>query len=113
MYSCTNTLEQFDHNPSFLAKHIYWFFIDIVVNKLVVFGSWVALNPSSFYEILIGRILHDQLMFVSDSPNNAFVFANTKFFISYNGDVLELVHTPLWLSFIVCLCCSHLQHFSV
>jgi len=66
-----------------------------------VFGSWVDLNPSSFYAILIGRILHDQLMFVSDWPNNAFAFENVEFYISYNGDILELIHTPFWLSFIV------------
>jgi len=63
-----------------------------VVNDLVVLGSWVDLNPSSFYEILLGRILYDQLMFLSDWPNNA--FENVKFDISYNGDILELVHTP-------------------
>jgi len=30
MYSCTNTLEQFDHNPSCFGKtHLMVFFIDI------------------------------------------------------------------------------------
>jgi len=64
-----------------------------------VFSSWVDLNPSRFFAILIGRILHDQLMFVSDWPNNA--YENVEFYISYNGDILVLVHTPFWLNFIV------------
>jgi len=41
------------------------------------------------------------LMFVSDWPNNAFEFENVEFSISYNGDILKLVHTPFWLIFIV------------
>jgi len=48
-------------------------------------------------------------MFVSDWPNNAFAFENVEFYLSYNGDILELAHTPFGLSFIVCSCCSHLQ----
>jgi len=52
MYSCTNTLEQFDHNPSCSGKtHLMVFLIDIVANKLVVFGSSVDLKPSIFYAI--------------------------------------------------------------
>jgi len=31
-------------------------------------------------------------MFVFNWPNNA--FENVKFYISYNGNILELVHTP-------------------
>jgi len=73
-------------------------------------GSHDAQQP---YTILIGWTQHDQLMIVSDWLNNAFAFENVEFFISYNSDILELVHTPFWLSFIVCLCCSHLQHFSL
>jgi len=40
-------------------------------------------------------------MIVSDWPNNAFAFENVKFYISYNSDILELVHTLFWLSYAV------------
>jgi len=53
------------------------------------------------YTILIVWTLHDQLMIVSDWPSNSFAFENVEFYISYNGNILELVHAPFWLSFIV------------
>ena len=52
-----------------------------------------------FYTILIGWTLHDQLMIVSDWPNNAFAFENVELYISYSGDILELVHTPSLVEF--------------
>jgi len=48
------------------------------------------------YTFLIGWTLHDQLVIVSDWPNNAFAFENVEFYISYNGDILELVHAPFF-----------------
>jgi len=34
-----------------------------------------------FYTILIGWTIHDQLMIVSDWPNNSFAFENVEFYI--------------------------------
>jgi len=51
------------------------------------------------YTILIGWPLHDQLMIVSDWPNNAFAFENVEFYISYNGGITELVHTSFLVEF--------------
>jgi len=66
-----------------------------VVNGLVVFGWWIStLAAQQLYTILIGWTLHDQLMIVSDWPNDAFAFENVEFYISYSGDNLELVHAP-------------------